>query len=87
MTDRGRGIGARCHGTEESEDVPRKKHWKRSILAAVGVGLLFGAATAGATGVFEEGSGNLVTERLDLSGFTEIEVRALPTGTTSLFFC
>ena len=74
---RDRGVGG-C--TKE------KKHWKRSILAAVGVGLLFGAATAGATGVFEEGSGNLVTERLDLSGFTEIEVRALPTGTTSLFF-
>ena len=35
---------------------------------------MFGASMAGASGVGEEGSGNLVTERLALSGFTGIEV-------------
>ena len=48
--------------------------WKQPILAAVGVGLLFGATMAYATGVTEEGSGSLVTKRLALSGFTGIEV-------------
>ena len=48
--------------------------WKQPILAAVGIGLLFGAAMASATGGSEEGPGNLVTERFDLSGFTGIEV-------------
>ena len=48
--------------------------WKQPIVAAVGIGLLFGAAMASATGGSEEGSGNLVTERFDLSGFTGIEV-------------
>ena len=48
--------------------------WKQPILAAVGIGLLFGAAMASATGGSEEGSGNVVTERFDLSGFTGIEV-------------
>ena len=47
--------------------------WKQPILAAVSIGLLFGATMAYATGVTEEGSGNLVTERLALSGFTGIE--------------
>ena len=41
---------------------------------ATGVALIFGASMAGASGVGEEGSGTLVTERLALSGFTGIEV-------------
>ena len=48
--------------------------WKQPILAAVSIGLLFGATMAYATGVTEEGSGNVVTKRLALSGFTGIEV-------------
>ena len=35
---------------------------------------MFGASVAGASGLGEEGSGTLVTERLALSGFTGIEV-------------
>ena len=35
---------------------------------------MFGASMAGASGLGEEGSGNLVTERLALFGFTAIEV-------------
>ena len=35
---------------------------------------MFGASMAGASGLAEEGSGTLVTERLALSGFTGIEV-------------
>ena len=35
---------------------------------------MFGASMAGASGLGEEGSGTLVTERLALSGFTGIEV-------------
>ena len=41
---------------------------------ATGVGVMFGASMAGASGVGEEGSGTLITERLALSGFTGIEV-------------
>ena len=41
---------------------------------AIGVALLLAASLAGASGVGEEGSGTLVTERLALSGFTGIEV-------------
>ena len=48
--------------------------WKQPILPAVSIGLLFGATMAYATGVTEEGSGNVVTKRLAVSGFTGIEV-------------
>ncbi len=41
---------------------------------SIGVALMFAASLAGASGVAEEGSGTLVTERLALSGFTGIEV-------------
>ena len=41
---------------------------------AIGVALLLAASLAGASGVGEEGSGTLVTERLALFGFAGIEV-------------
>ena len=41
---------------------------------ATGVAMMFGASMAAASGVSEEGSGNWVTQRLALSGFTGIEV-------------
>lgn len=51
-----------------------ERHGKNPILLAAGVGLLLGASMAGASGVSDEGSGNLVTQRLALAGFTGIEV-------------
>ena len=61
-------------GTNKPRVYQVEPRWKQPILAAVSIGLLFGATMAYATGVTEEGSGNLVTERLALSGFTGIEV-------------
>ena len=47
---------------------------RRSILAVACAGLAFGAVTAAAEGVAEEGSGTLVTRDLAVTGFTAIEV-------------
>ena len=47
---------------------------RRLTAIATGAALMFAASLAGASGVGEEGSGTLVTERLVLSGFTGIEV-------------
>ena len=52
----------------------REHYMMRLGPLSIGVALMFAASLAGASGVGEEGSGTLVTERLALSGFTGIEV-------------